>query len=113
MFDLTTRYKEYGFLHYEEYAIEDRILSSQPKKNTMVAFTRPTFFKSLLETLVHTLKQGENFHQLSLKYYGDARYWWFIADYNPLLDPLYLVEGNEVIIPPPTEVSTYSGGANG
>lgn len=106
-FNRKTRYKEYGLVVNYEYDTIDRKLTSLPKKNTIVCMRRSTHFFSVLETLTHVVKAGEDVHCLAKYYFKDSRLWWFIADYNPKVDIFNLQEGDELIIPPNTEVSSY------
>lgn len=102
-----SRYKEYGFVVYYEYKEEARDIESAPEREIVTTLLRPTSYSSQLELISHTIRQGENMHNLALKYYKDARLWWFIADYNPLLDANNLKEGDQVVIPPNSEVNAY------
>lgn len=102
-----SRYKEYGFVVYYEYEEHFRNATSLPKKEVLTTLLRPTSYESELVLINHKVKQGETLHKLALHYYGDARFWWFIADYNPLLTANAIKEGDIVIIPPNTEVNAY------
>lgn len=102
-----SRYKEYGFVVHYQYKEEARNIDSTPDREVITTLLRPTTFISDLDLITHTLKQGEDYHRLALKYYNDARLWWFIADYNPLLNENNLQEGDKVVIPPNTEVNAY------
>jgi len=102
-----SRYKEYGLVVYYEYAESARAFDSIPARETLTTLLRPTTFNSSLDLIIHTIKLGEDIHKLALHYYGDARFWWFIADYNPLLDVNNLKEGDQVSIPPNREVNAY------
>ena len=102
-----SRYKEFGLVAYYEYDEASRSLDSIPKKRTATTLLRPTYFTSSIDLLTHTIKQGEDLHKLALHYYGNASFWWFIADYNPLLDVNNVKEGDKVIIPPNSEVNSY------
>ena len=102
-----SRYKEYGFVVHYEYKEEARNIDSLPEKEVVTTLLRPTSYISTLDYICHIISQGENYHNLALKYYNDAKLWWFIADYNPTLDLSNLKEGDKVIIPPNTEVSAY------
>ena len=102
-----SRYKEFGFVAYYEYDIANRSIDSEPKRQTVTPLLRSTYYRSLLELITHTVRQGEDMHRLALQYYGDAKMWWFIADYNPLVDCNDLKEGDYVLIPPNTEVNSY------
>lgn len=102
-----SRYKEYGFVTYFEYKEEARSIESSPEREVLTTLLRPTSYRSILDLISHTIRQGETIHKLALHYYGDARLWWFIADYNPLIDANNLKEGDKVLIPPNTEVNAY------
>lgn len=51
---------------------------------------------------VHLVQVGETIFDIAIKYYGDARLWWKIADANAVvLDDPYNLEGIvELLIPP-------------
>lgn len=102
-----SRYKEYGFVAYYEYDEAKRGIDSAPERQTVTPLLRPTFFESRLELINHTVKQGETIHRLALHYYGDAKLWWFIADYNPLIDFNALSVGDQLLIPSNREVNAY------
>lgn len=102
-----SRYKEFGFVVYYEYEETKRTIDDLPAKEVITTLRRPTFFVSRVRTLRHTIKQGETLHRLATKYFGDPRFWWFIADYNPLIDINNLEIGSTIIIPPNTEVNSY------
>jgi hypothetical protein len=102
-----SRYKEYGFVVHYEYKEESRSIEASPQRDVITTLLRPTTFESSLELIVHTIKMGETAHHLALRYYNDARLWWFIADYNPLLGANDYKEGDQVLIPPNTEVNQY------
>ena len=104
-FDPKTRYKALGLVRYFEYTSEDRILGAEPAGSRLTPFSRPTAFESDLQTFEHVLKQNETLHHLALHYFGDARLWWFISDYNDGKTVFY--EGDSVVIPPQIEVSQY------
>jgi nucleoid-associated protein YgaU len=101
-----TRYKEFGLVSHYEYSSEDRIIDSDFEKESLVCLRRSTNYFSILETLVHCIKPGENYHNLAMHYYGDSRLWWFIADYNTKTS-LELKQDDKIIIPPTTEVRSY------
>ena len=102
-----SRYKEYGLVVYFEYEETSRSFDSLPARETLTTLLRPTSYGSSLDLLTHTVKLNETIHKLALRYYGDARLWWFIADYNPLIDANNLKEGDSLIIPPNREVNSY------
>ena len=100
-----TRYKALGLLRHFEYASQRRSLGDRYVTTKIVTYLRPTAFESSLELVEHTIKQGETLHHLALHYYGDARLWWFIADYNDGKSDFTF--GESVIIPPNIEVNAY------
>jgi len=102
-----SRYKEYGLVVYFEYTEIARSSDSIPARETLTPLLRFTSYVSNLNLISHTIKQGETLHKLALHYYGDAKLWWFIADYNPLLEVNNLKEGDSLLIPPNTEVNAY------
>ncbi len=106
-FTQKSRYKEHGLVVNFEYRTEDRVAHSIPVNERLTTYSRPTFYRSELQTLTHVVKFGETIHQIASYYYRDARLWWFIADYNPLLDFNALQVDDELIIPPNTEVNAY------
>jgi len=101
-----TRYKEFGLVNHFEYDEIDRTMDSEPAIKTLVCLRRSTNYFSTLETLVHTVRVGETYHNLAQHYYNDARLWWFIADYNTRTS-LELKEDDKIVIPPTTEVRSY------
>lgn len=102
-----SRYKEFGLVYQYEYSITKRNLDCTPERETVVTMDRLTSFDSDLTLINHTIKEGEDLHKLAYHYYNDARMWWFIADYNPLVDFNNLNVGDTLIIPPNTEVNAY------
>jgi len=75
----------------------------------------------LEEGKYHTIKEGDRLDLISYKYFGDVKYWKFIAAFNHLIDPLELEVGTLLKIPTFTSVqrmakkypkylSTYNGG---
>lgn len=102
-----SRYKEYGLVVHYEYEEAFRTSDDLPKKEVLTTLRRPTSYVSSLRLLRHTVKEGETVHRLALRYYGDAKLWWFIADYNPLVDINNLESGSSLVIPPNTEVNAY------
>ena len=102
-----SRYKEFGLVVYYEYDETQRVGESLPKSESITTMHRDTTFESQLSLIQHTVKEGETIHKLSLHYYRDAKLWWFIADYNPLIDFRILKVGDVVTIPPNTEVNAY------
>lgn len=47
----------------------------------------------------HVVKHGETIDLIARKYYGDERLWWRILDANPLIYPLDLQPGDDLLIP--------------
>lgn len=49
---------------------------------------------------IHTVLPGQNIQNIALQYYGDSGSWYYIADYNNILDPFEeVVPGKELLIP--------------
>lgn len=105
LFDEKTRYKALGLVRNNEYSTEERSFDSEPSGSRLVTYPRPTAFTTAAQTFRHTLKQNETLHHLALHYFGDARLWWFISDYNDGLTTFN--EGDSVVIPPRSEVNQY------
>ena len=73
---------------------------------TRVTLTFRTIDRSVSENAEeYTIKQGDNLDALAFEYYGDELLWHIIADKNPEIDPLDLVPGTVIVIPPLEEVS--------
>ena len=53
------------------------------------------------------MKEGDTIHRLAIRYFGDPKLWWFIADYNATIDFDNLKEDEVINIPPYSEVSGY------
>ena len=100
-----SRYKEFGLTYNREYASDDRSESSLPARSRLVAFTRPTSFASTSRTRTHIVREGQTLHHLALHYFGDARLWWFISDYNGGITSVSPEQ--EVVIPSQADVSQY------
>jgi hypothetical protein len=49
---------------------------------------------------VHVLRQGDTLSSLAATYLGDPALWRLIADKNGILDPLGLIPGGTLVIPP-------------
>lgn len=48
---------------------------------------------------VHTIRGVHPLEMVALKAYGDSKYWFIIADVNPLRDPTLWKEGDTVLVP--------------
>lgn len=54
------------------------------------------------------LQQGDTLHQIAFEYYGDARLWWAIADFNGIFDvTTELVKGKAITIPPIDAIEAF------
>ena len=43
--------------------------------------------------VLHKVTQEDTFDSLSLKYYNNPTYWWYIAEFNKILDPfIHIIE---------------------
>jgi len=60
-----------------------------------------------LTILDHIWKTGDKFYKLSLKYYGDTRYWWVIAFFNKKPMDNFCKVGEIINIPTPIEEVIY------
>lgn len=49
----------------------------------------------------HRVTQGEQIDLLARRFYGDERLWWRILDANPLVYPLDIAPGDELVMPAP------------
>lgn len=77
---------------------------------------RSTFANDASDTeYVVEAKFAGRIDQLSAIFLGDSRYWWLLAMYNNILDPIAeIVTGAVIYIPSPTRVqSILSGKAGG
>ena len=49
---------------------------------------------------VHTVLPGQTIQNIALQYYGDSGSWYYIADFNNILDPFEeVIPGKELLIP--------------
>lgn len=53
----------------------------------------------------HILTEHDTLGDLAFRYYGDAKYWWVIADINDIDNPLILPYAETVIIPKLNNIS--------
>lgn len=54
------------------------------------------------------LQQGDTLHQIAFEYYGDARLWWAIADYNGIFDvTTELAKGKMIVVPPVDAIESF------
>lgn len=73
-------------------------------------------FKTDPSDIVYTV---ENFYEnrpdlISSVFYGEPRYWWFIAQYNKILDPYSeITAGRILLIPSPDRLATMLGTKKG
>ena len=74
-------------------------------------------FREDQSDLIHIVSESNQYdlHKISSIYYNDTRYWWLIAQYNKIIDPLTeIVNGLELKIPSPNRISamlsTQKGG---
>jgi len=106
-YDRSTRYLEYGLMDNFEYSTDDRSAHSVPKSVRLVTNFRFTAYESEVQRVYHVVKEGDTIHELSIRYFGDPKFWWFIADYNSTIDFDNLKEDQIINIPPYSEVSGY------
>lgn len=48
---------------------------------------------------VHTIDNSHPLEMLALKAYGDSKYWFVIADVNPIRHPKEWLVGDKIIVP--------------
>lgn len=48
----------------------------------------------------HTVKDGDTLWMLAWQYFGNAEYWWVIADFNDIKDPWAPLEPGTVLVIP-------------
>lgn len=106
-FDYNTRYSEYGLIEHFEYSSDDRSVSSIPKLINQVTNFRFTSYESSIQAKYHVVKEGDDIHRLAMRYFGDAKLWWFIADYNYNIDFENLQRNQVIYIPPYLEISSF------
>jgi hypothetical protein len=58
---------------------------------------------SSLMIIDHIWKRGDHFYKLAAQYYGDATYWWVIAQFNERPTEAGLKFGEVILIPNPLE----------
>jgi nucleoid-associated protein YgaU len=70
-----------------------------------------------LTVVDHLWRRGDHFYKLAAQYYGDATYWWVIAQFNNRPTEAGLAFGDIILIPNPLDEvltlfsSAQSGGA--
>lgn len=52
--------------------------------------------------VVESIYDG-NPHGISTAFYGEPRYWWFICQYNNILDPVSEISGGRILLIPAKE----------
>ena len=67
-----------------------------------------------LTILDHVWRRGDHFYKLAAQYYGDATYWWVIAQFNYRPTEAGLSFGDVVLIPTPLDqlLTLYSTAQN-
>jgi hypothetical protein len=53
-----------------------------------------------VKTIIHIIKKGDTFWEMSRTYYGDPTKWRIITDYNGIKNPKHGRVGQEIVIPP-------------
>lgn len=59
----------------------------------------------------HTLIEGESLHSVAWSRYGDAGFWRGIAEFNGIDDPLRVVPGTRLLLPPRRDAASLSEGS--
>ena len=69
---------------------------------------------SSLLVIDHLWRRGDHFYKLAEQYYGDATYWWIIAQFNNRPTEAGLKFGEVILIPNPLEeiLSLFSSWQN-
>lgn len=62
--------------------------------------TDPLTVRSNSDDIEHVWMQGDRLDILAQKYYGDARLWWIIAEYNNIMHFFEEIEYGRVLILP-------------
>ncbi len=61
---------------------------------------KPPVFEEREDDIVHIMKETDRLDLLAYKYYGNAAWWWVIAERNDIIFPLNLPEiGTRIKIP--------------
>lgn len=50
--------------------------------------------------IYHTIKEGETLYSIALKRYGDSSLWYIIADVNDIIEDIFDLPVNQVIVIP-------------
>lgn len=59
----------------------------------------------------HTIQEGDTLWNIAYNAYGKAKYWKFLAEANNIANPLQLVSGSQIILPPIEESLTSDHGS--
>lgn len=91
---------------------ENTVASATPKSNPTAASGSRSTSKSTTAAAVssgtHVVAKGDTFSSLARSYYGDSKFWKFIAKANPKISEKSLAVGTKLAIPPKSAV--VSGG---
>lgn len=80
---------------------------SESEVGILTGFRETTNESDIPGTRLHTVKEGESFVSLALRYYNVPEYWFVLAEVNPeIAYPLDLRDhiGDTIKIPPPSYV---------
>ena len=79
----------------------------------MLSDHEPFGFRSLADTIEHTVREGDNWHRIAHRYYSGVyenaeRLWWIVADFQPkrVFDPTVVPEVGSTVFVPSTRVVT-------
>lgn len=57
----------------------------------------PSMKRSNIDYELYTTVDGDNFPALAVKYYGNAKLWWIIAEYNDLVNGGYMIKPGTIL----------------
>ena len=69
------------------------------------SFRLPLERRNQVGNLYIEVQEGDTLHHIAHRVYGDAKWWWVLADYNGIVDTTApLNPGTEIIAPPIAQV---------
>lgn len=84
-------------------SVDDEINALDPKTSELrtVVGVRMVKIKDISDNFVHVVKPNDTLFTLAVQYYGDARYWWIIADVNAtsISNPYDIGDVQQLLIP--------------
>ena len=93
------RYDMMGYVYNDQYSSNRRMITSKPNSRLLSASQRPTSWESVGVNSYYITEEDDNFHKISLKLYGTAKYWWMLADFNDQLSLTSLPANTKVVVP--------------